>query len=265
MNSPPHCLFWSTFIVQCCSACHCPFSYNHTLHGISCNVGFPGSLEDGVAQGSFSNRPDSSSIVHVTYVMSLGSLLPGISWPSPLAHFHLDFPFLSSGGPPSCLIFDFTQQFLLGILPRKRELWLDWLKGFCVPDSTFCRTRQKHFSFTWDGAGQASPCFSCCSQTGYSSQSMSAGSFGVLCPLVHHQLCYFYTEITTIKGLSLLLVCSHLLIFWDLWEQLSFIVSVAHGLLSLVSALPVYTWIVEIQELCHHVSRIDSLCYLSLT
>ena len=58
---------------------------------------------------------------------------------------------------------------------------------------------------------------------------MSAGSFGVLCPLVHHQLCYFYTEITTIEGLSLLLVCSHLLIFWDLWEQLSFIVSVAHG------------------------------------
>ena len=58
---------------------------------------------------------------------------------------------------------------------------------------------------------------------------MSAGSFGVLCPVVHHQLCYFYTEITAIEGLSLLLVCSHLLIFWSLWEQLSFIVSVAHG------------------------------------
>lgn len=36
-----------------------------TLHGISRNVGFPESLEDGMAQGNFSNRPASSSVVCV--------------------------------------------------------------------------------------------------------------------------------------------------------------------------------------------------------
>lgn len=39
-----------------------------TLHGISCNVGFPESLEDGVAQGNFSNRSASSIVYMICHV-----------------------------------------------------------------------------------------------------------------------------------------------------------------------------------------------------
>lgn len=51
----------------------------------------------------------------------------------------------------------------------------------------------------------------------------------------------FCTEITAMEGLSLLLVCSHLLIVWGLGGQLSFVVNIAHGFrFSYLSALPLF-------------------------
>ena len=96
-----------------------------TSHGISHNVGFPGSLEDGVAQGSFSNRPASSSIVHVTShvprQLATWDFLAQSSCPLPSG---LPLSFICRA--PILLSFDFTpSSFSLGSFLEESSGWID--------------------------------------------------------------------------------------------------------------------------------------------
>ena len=96
-----------------------------TLHGISLNVGFPESLEDGVVQGSFSNRPASASIVyvtcHVSRQLATWDFLAQSSCPLPSG---LPLSFICRA--PILLSFDFTpNSFSLGSFLEESSGWID--------------------------------------------------------------------------------------------------------------------------------------------
>ena len=95
-----------------------------TLHGISCNVGFPESLEDSVAQGNFSNRPASSIfyvICHVPRQLATWDFLAWSSHPLPSG---LPLSFICRA--PILLSFDFTaNSFSLGSFLEESSGWID--------------------------------------------------------------------------------------------------------------------------------------------